>query len=657
MASYAQWMAALGWTSGAGGLPGVFAKSALVLLGALVLTRLLRGASASTRHQVWTVALVTVLALPALSAVLPAWQVPILPAELATPASSPAVRPSPTSTPAPLPRASAIKQAAPSPKTAAEVLATNAASDANPRGVSFAGSLLDEIDWRAATVGGWLLGVAFLFTRLLVSSLSAWWSVRRAHLVRDEAMLREAQVVQKELAIGTEVGLVQSDRVSMPMAWGIFRPTVVLPIQSRGWTPERRRVVLLHEMAHLKRHDCQTLLLARLVAAIHWFNPLAWIATRRLQAERERACDDLVLTLGTRGSDYAQHLLDIARAMRRSTAPGWAVVAMARPSELEGRLLAILDPNRNRRRATRVATVAGLAAVGLLVLPLAALQPLAFAAVETPQAMQGFEYDFEWGYEQEGQAADPRVREALMIALGDEEPEIREEAARSLGQLEDSAGVPALSEVLQHDDIGQVREAAAWALGMIEDETGVPALSAALSDAEADVRAQAAWALGMIESDSAVDSLGIAVRGDESPQVREQAAWALGMIESDAGVEALAAALSDADEEVREQAAWALGMIEADAGVDALAAALSDADEDVREQAAWALGMSGSPGSVEALSATLRNDVSATVREQAAWALGMIEAEAGLDALLDALTDEDLDVRKKALWAVGMISG
>ena len=66
--------------------------------------------------------------------------------------------------------------------------------------------------------------------------------------------------------------------------------------------------------------------------------------------------------------------------------------------------------------------------------------------------------------------------------------------------------------------------------------------------------------------------------------------------------------------------------------------------------------ISGS-GSVEALSATLRNDVSATVREQAAWALGMIEAEAGLDALLDALTDEDLDVRKKALWAVSMISG
>ena len=110
---------------------------------------------------------------------------------------------------------------------------------------------------------------------------------------------------------------------------------------------------LAHELAHVKRRDCFTQAMAHLACAAYWFNPLVWIAARRLRAERESACDDLVLAAGTRGSDYAEHLLDIARSLRSGAWPTWSAVTMAHRSQLEGRLMAILNPALPRRSPTR----------------------------------------------------------------------------------------------------------------------------------------------------------------------------------------------------------------------------------------------------------------------------------------------------------------
>ena len=118
---------------------------------------------------------------------------------------------------------------------------------------------------------------------------------------------------------------------------------------------------MLHELGMQKRWDCLTQLVAQCAFELYWFNPLVWVAWRRIQAERERACDDLVLNTGTRPSTYAEHLLHSESAMPTLRFVG-AAAAMARPSTLEERLRAILDA-----REPRGSCVSALATFVLLV--------------------------------------------------------------------------------------------------------------------------------------------------------------------------------------------------------------------------------------------------------------------------------------------------
>jgi hypothetical protein len=114
--------------------------------------------------------------------------------------------------------------------------------------------------------------------------------------------------------------------------------------------------------------------LAEAARAIYWFNPMFWLACSRLRRESEHACDDAVVRMGAPGAEYAQELLDLTRALRRDERLQSPILAMAQPSHLERRLVALLNPSLNRLAATPWAVgVVALAAVALT-LPLAAIR-------------------------------------------------------------------------------------------------------------------------------------------------------------------------------------------------------------------------------------------------------------------------------------------
>jgi beta-lactamase regulating signal transducer with metallopeptidase domain len=221
-------------------------------------------------------------------------------------------------------------------------------------------------------LSAWTIGTLTVVAYLLLGIAVAWWFRRSARPV-------DAQWVDDAYALADALGIRQrvvfgGAAVATPMVSGLWHPCIMVPRDAHNWPRPRLHVALLHELAHVKRRDCATQVVAQLVCALYWFNPLVWIASRRLRVERERACDDFVLAIGTRGSEYAGHLLEIAQgAQSRPSSLVLAGVAMARRSQLEGRVMAILDPAIRRSSALRT-RMAAAAVLILASVPIAAVQ-------------------------------------------------------------------------------------------------------------------------------------------------------------------------------------------------------------------------------------------------------------------------------------------
>jgi predicted nucleic acid-binding Zn-ribbon protein len=197
--------------------------------------------------------------------------------------------------------------------------------------------------------------------------------IRRARPAEDGATLDLLADVRAEVGCRRRIRLVASPELDIPAVFGFLRPVVILPEHSRTWLDDRLTAVLQHELIHVIRMDWPVRIAARLACAVYWFNPLVWWAKRRLDLEQEMACDEEVLSLGSRASSYACHLLGIARTAVHRPALAAAGLEMARRSHLEERIMRILNRSTHRK--------VGLAVVLPAVLLTAALVP-AIAAIQ-----------------------------------------------------------------------------------------------------------------------------------------------------------------------------------------------------------------------------------------------------------------------------------
>jgi len=339
----------------------LLAKATLVIGAAGLVTASPPGrrASAATRHLVWLLAVVALLALPLLGAVLPAWRVATVP--LAAPRLFAPAAPATAS-------ADGIAAIPASTAPQAESYATE-----SPTVETASAPPIPRLPLWAWLAMAYAAGAMLLLAQVALGRGEVRRLARHALPLNDHP---EWGPLLKDLAwmegIDRRVTLLRSRRSSMPMTWGTLRPTILLPHDADGWTDERKRVVLLHELAHVARHDCLSQMVAGVACSLYWMHPGAWYAARRLRVERELACDDRVLAAGTRAREYAEHLLDVARTLRPAARTGAVAVSMARPSHLEGRMLAVLDQLRSRRAPSPRAVGIAAAACALLLVPVAA---------------------------------------------------------------------------------------------------------------------------------------------------------------------------------------------------------------------------------------------------------------------------------------------
>ena len=318
-------------------------KISLVVALGLLAAALLRRGSAAQRHWMLAVSMAAALATPIMMGLAPSWSLPVAAVDARRQLPEPQARP----------RGDArigITTTIPTDPTAT----------ASPQSISNPAPFLLSI---------WVAGVALNLAGLVFGFWRLHRTASRATVIHQGPWVDAARSLSEYFGLRTPPRLLQSDQQALLVTWGLFTPKVMLPADAASWDPDRIYVVLAHELAHVNRSDWIIQIGSELLRIAYWFNPLVWFASSRLRLESERACDDAVVTLGVSGRDYALHLLALARQFGRARhIPFPAVAIVPRPSSLERRVTAMLNPSLSRRPlsvTSRFGTIAALLAIAL----------------------------------------------------------------------------------------------------------------------------------------------------------------------------------------------------------------------------------------------------------------------------------------------------
>ena len=536
----------------------ILIKGTLVVLLAGSICLALRHASASARHGIWAAAFAVLLLLPALNLQMTSRQWTVVGF----------VAPSERDASVAAPGAEAPDRADPgAPVRLPSVRVAEVAAQAATPVVTF--DISTVYPW---VVGVWLAGVLAFLGRQ-AANLVALQALRRRSHPADPALSGRVESLAREIGLRRAPDAILSAEVIVPGTFGLFRPVVVIPADTSDWSEDQLTAAVLHELGHLRRRDYLTHLLASAVRALYWVNPAIRYAAYRLDLERERACDDAVVSDRIDPVRYAEYLMRLAwRGRPRAE----AALSFANRSTLPERVRSLLDRAQVRSRLG-AASVAAIAAVTALAL-------IPAATIEIVGVVQA-------------------TRERAL--LDDEDPLVRRHAAWSLGEAEDAAAVDALVAALADPD-PRVRVVAAWSLGEIKDLRALEPLRLALRDDDPGVREMAVLAIGELEHPAGREAIEEADRWVASTDAR---AWALRQIDRAGGSEVFVGELTG----TRAGLADVAGNI----------ARLSDEDPAVRALAAEQLGLLGSPDAVAPLLDALDDEVAA-VRAAVIWALDEI---------------------------------
>lgn len=440
---------------------------AAILLGAgAVASRALRSLPPASRHALWLAVVFSTLALPVIALVSPSWSV--------------------------RPRLSRPEQAA-----------TRLAAPEGTRwvgsGIGFAGPV-----W---------LGGGSIVTLYFLSGYARLWRLRRRARPAPPAWAAAVARLCARSGLARPVDILVSPDVRGPLVTGLWSATVLIPPGACAWSAARREAALIHELAHVERGDLAAQLAAQLLVIVHWFDPLAWYALREMRRDRELACDEAVLGAGVAPLDYATELLAIATAGPGGHLPASAL-SMARASELEGRLSAVLNP---RLREPRRSQAPG-AVLALLVVPISATISGAHLVAPPPQVA----------------ASPPGVMASWPMLPGGDVQSNASEAAWTAGS-------------------NAARERATVMLAMTPGRAVIPPLLRALGDPDARVREKAALGLAWRRDDRVGPAL-LSAAADPSPGVREKVLVALAFSGEPRAAAVIDAARSDPDPGVRKKA-------------------------------------------------------------------------------------------------------
>jgi beta-lactamase regulating signal transducer with metallopeptidase domain len=156
----------------------------------------------------------------------------------------------------------------------------------------------------------WILGMLLLALR----AMGGWWQLeqvrRRARTLVPDELERSFQRICDQLQVGRQVALQISSEVISPLAMGVWRATVILPVSTvLGLPMDELEAVLAHELGHIRRWDYLWNLLQTAVESVLFFHPSVWSLSRAVRERREICCDEIAVQSCTGATVYARALL------------------------------------------------------------------------------------------------------------------------------------------------------------------------------------------------------------------------------------------------------------------------------------------------------------------------------------------------------------
>src|SRR5688572_10714280 len=207
----------------------------------------------------------------------------------------------------------------------------------------------------------WAAGV-FAFALRLAWACGYAAKLRRRGSSADSSLQSLVTALAKRLGVRRELRVLTSSIAEVPSVVGWLRPVILLPAAvAVGLTPQQLEAVLIHEIAHIRRHDYFVNILQMIVETLLFYHPAVWWVSSRIRYERELCCDDLAVRSCGNAISYARALAQLERL--RPAAPGLVLGSANVP--LLHRIQRLLGTVRSESGPSRLACAAGLL-VGLL---------------------------------------------------------------------------------------------------------------------------------------------------------------------------------------------------------------------------------------------------------------------------------------------------
>ena len=181
--------------------------------------------------------------------------------------------------------------------------------------------------------------------------------------ITDGTIYMTVDRYRNELGIRRKVACLVCDDIKTPAVFGYFRPVILLPgTFADGIDEQTANCIILHEMCHIKRHDILKSYVWLVAKALHWFNPLVWVAFKMAKDDMELCCDEMVLSqIGAdRRFTYTQSLVDVFRMSKQTAALPVTVSLFENKAKLTERVLRMLKPDKRSRGAAVVSVLLAL---------------------------------------------------------------------------------------------------------------------------------------------------------------------------------------------------------------------------------------------------------------------------------------------------------